>query len=69
VLHVALQLGVLELATNETFGVKDSLGRRSVECSLGSISDTKKKSELGAMKAELKVLTDVHHHRIGPKKE
>lgn len=40
VLHVTLDFGIIHLATDETFGVKDSVGRVGVESVLGRVTDT-----------------------------
>ena len=39
VLHVTLELGVLELASDETLRVENGLRRCGVESGLGSVSD------------------------------
>ena len=41
VLHVALDLGVIELATNETLGVEDGVLRVGVERVLRTITNTR----------------------------
>ena len=40
VLHVALNLGVIELATNETLGVEDGVLRVGVERVLRAVTNT-----------------------------
>ncbi len=40
VFHVTLDFGIVHLATNKTFRVKDSVGRVGVEGVLGGVADT-----------------------------
>ena len=42
VLHVALDLGIIELATNETLCVEDGVFRVRVECILRAVTNTER---------------------------
>lgn len=60
--HITDDIGIVHLTTDETFGVKDSVGGVGVESVLGRVTDTKMENELRNSKyRSSRVLTVVRH--------